>query len=37
MSLPNAHETSTIQLATRVDIDRFERFFIERVASQPKT
>ena len=32
MRLPKDNEVATIQLATHVDIDRFERFFIERVA-----
>jgi purine nucleosidase len=32
MRAPKEHEASTIQLATHVDIDRFERFFIERVS-----
>ncbi len=32
MRLPGDSETATLQLATRVDIPRFERFFIERVA-----
>ena len=31
MRPPKEHETSTIQLATTVDISRFESFFIERV------
>jgi len=32
MRPPKENEASTIQLATRVEVDRFERFFIERVA-----
>ncbi len=32
MRPPKEDETATIQLATHVEIDRFERFFIERVA-----
>lgn len=32
MRSPQADEKATIQLATRVDIDRFERFFVDRVA-----
>ncbi len=33
MRPPKEHELATIQLATTIQIDRFERFFIERVSS----
>jgi purine nucleosidase len=32
MRLPNNNEVATIRLATRVEIDRFQRFFIETVS-----
>lgn len=33
MRLPSNNEVATVQLATCVDIDRFEKFFIDRVSS----